>query len=126
MARNAKHERPSPADLDPLIHERLRLGILSALALHESLSFTELRDLLETTDGNLSVQARKLEEAGYVTCQKKFVGRKPNTSYRLTARGRNALESYLQTLEQMLPPIERVRAAAVARRGALRPAPSES
>ncbi len=125
MAKNHRSERPSPGDLDPLIHERLRLGILSALALHESLTFTELRDLLATTDGNLSVQARKLEEAGYVLCQKKFVGRKPNTSYRLTGRGRSALESYLETLERMLPPLEQVRHPALARRAHLRPLTSE-
>ena len=122
---NAKSQRPVPGELDPLIHERLRLGILSALTMHESLSFTELRDLLATTDGNLSVQARKLEEAGYVVCQKKFVGRKPNTTYRLTSRGRAALESYLETLERILPPMEQVRHAVPARRTSIRPVPAE-
>jgi DNA-binding PadR family transcriptional regulator len=80
-----------------------------ALAVHESLTFTELRDLLQTTDGNLSVQARKLEEAGYVTCLKRFEARKPKTTYKLTARGRAALEDYLKKLSEMLPPIEQVR-----------------
>lgn len=84
MARHLR-PRPTPSELDPLIHERLRLGILSALAVQESLSFTELRDLLETTDGNLSVQARKLEEAGYVACDKRFEDRKPRSTYRLSA-----------------------------------------
>ena len=125
MAKSRKNTPPAPGDLDQLIHERLRLGILSALAVHESLSFTELRDLLDTTDGNLSVQARKLEEAGYVTCKKKFVGRKPKTTYGLTARGRGALESYLETLAEMLPPLEQVRHPAPARRAAIRPIPAE-
>jgi DNA-binding HxlR family transcriptional regulator len=95
---------PAPGDLDQLIHERLRLGIVCTLAVHETLTFTELRDLMQTTDGNLSVQARRLEEAGYITCQKKFEGRKPKTTYKLTSRGRGALEEYLQVLSEMLPP----------------------
>src|SRR5437667_12183999 len=103
MARKNKSVRPSPRELDPLIHERLRLGILSALVVQESLSFTELRDLLQTTDGNLSVQARRLEEAGYITCLKRFEGRKPKTTYKLTARGRAALDDYLEVLSEMLP-----------------------
>jgi len=118
----------TPGDLDQLIHERLRLGIVSALAVHESLTFTELRELLQTTDGNLSVQARKLEEAGYVTCTKKFEARKPKSIYRLTARGRAALEEYLEKLADLLPPMEARkpgRAAAMARRGAMRPLASE-
>jgi DNA-binding MarR family transcriptional regulator len=104
--------RPAPGDIDQLIHERLRLGIVCALSVHESLTFTELRDLLQTTDGNLSVQARKLEEAGYVTCQKRFEARKPKTTYKLTAKGRAALEDYLKTLSEMLPPLEQLRHAA--------------
>ena len=91
--------RPTPSELDPLIHERLRLGILSALAVQESLSFTELRDLLETTDGNLSVHARKLEEHDYVVCEKSFEGRIPRTSYKLAQQGKRALETYLQHME---------------------------
>jgi DNA-binding MarR family transcriptional regulator len=125
MVRQRKNSPPAPGELDPLIHERLRLGILSALAVHESLTFTELRDLLQTTDGNLSVQARKLEEAGYVACVKRFVARKPKTTYKLTARGRTALEQYLEKLAEMLPPLEQARTA-VARRATMRPAHSES
>jgi DNA-binding MarR family transcriptional regulator len=125
MARSRRSARPAPAELDPLIHERLRLGIICALAVEEALTFTELRDLLETTDGNLSVQARKLEEAGYVSCSKRFVARKPKTTYRLTARGRAALEGYLETLAEMLPPGAPVRALA-GRRTAIHPLPSES
>jgi DNA-binding MarR family transcriptional regulator len=92
-----------------MIHERLRLGILSALAVQEALSFTELRDLLQTTDGNLSVQARKLEEAGYILCDKRFEDRKPKSTYRLSEEGRAALESYLETLSQFLPDLGQVR-----------------
>ncbi len=109
---SAAAARPAPGDIDQLIHERLRLGIVCALAVHESLTFTELRDLLQTTDGNLSVQARKLEEAGYVTCQKRFEARKPKTTYKLNAKGRAALEDYLKTLSEMLPPLEQLRHAA--------------
>ena len=115
MAKPTKAPRPSPADLDPLIHERLRLGIISALAMHDSLTFTELRELLRTTDGNLSVQARRLEESGYIACSKRFEKRRPRTSYRLTARGRAALLNYLETLAEVLPPAERVREQAPAR-----------
>ena len=117
---------PAPGALDQLIHERLRLGIVCTLAVHDSLSFTELRDLLQTTDGNLSVQARKLEEAGYVRCSKRFEERRPRTTYRLTPRGRAALEDYLETLSDMLPPLDQVRHAAPGRRSALRPVPAES
>ena len=120
----AKDLRPAPGELDPLIHERLRLGIISALAVHDALTFTELRDLLATTDGNLSVQARKLEEAGYVTCHKRFEGRKPRTTYKLTARGRSALDSYLETLSDMLPPLSHARSASASRRSAIRPVPA--
>jgi DNA-binding HxlR family transcriptional regulator len=90
------------AALDRLIHDRLRLGILSALAVNESLSFTELRNLLKTTDGNLSVHARKLEDAGYLACRKTFEGRVPHTEYRLTATGRRSLERYLDHMEALI------------------------
>jgi len=109
MARRTLSPRPTPAQLDPLIHERLRLGILTALTVQESLTFTELRDLLGTTDGNLSVQARKLEDVGYVTCDKRFVGRKPKSTYRLSPEGRVALEEYLETLSSFLPDVADVR-----------------
>ena len=89
-------------DLDRLIHERLRLGIVSALAVNDSLSFIELRTLLEASDGNLSVHARKLEEAGYITCAKYFEGRVPKTEYRLTPPGRSALERYLDHMEAII------------------------
>jgi len=92
----------SPLELDRLIHERLRLGIVSALAGNRSLSFSELKRALETTDGNLSVHARKLEEAGYVACTKSFDGRVPRTEYRLTPRGRRALERYLDHMEALI------------------------
>ena len=88
--------------LDRLIHERLRLGILSALSVNESLTFNELKKLLDTTDGNLSVHARKLEEAGYIACTKSFEGRMPRTDYRLTAAGKRALERYLDHMEALI------------------------
>jgi DNA-binding MarR family transcriptional regulator len=88
--------------LDRLIHERLRLGILSALAVNNSLTFNDLKKLLNTTDGNLSVHARKLEEAEYVACAKSFEGRMPKTEYRLTAAGRRALERYLDEMESLI------------------------
>ena len=88
--------------LDRLIHERLRLGMVSALSVNESLTFNELKKLLDTTDGNLSVHARKLEEAGYVACTKSFAGRVPRTDYRLTAAGRRALERYLDHMEALI------------------------
>ena len=91
-----------PLELDRLIHERMRLAIVSALAVNESLSFNELKRLLETTDGNLSVHARKLEEAGYVVCTKTFEGRVPRTEYRLSAAGRRALERYLAHMEALI------------------------
>jgi DNA-binding MarR family transcriptional regulator len=89
-------------DLDRLIHERLRLGIVAALAVNPSLTFNDLKSLLHSTDGNLSVHARKLEEAGYVACQKSFVGRLPKTEYRLTTSGRRALERYLNHMEAII------------------------
>lgn len=88
--------------LDRLIHERMRLGIVSALAVNAKLSFNDLKKLLRTTDGNLSVHARKLEEAGYVACAKYFAGRLPKTEYRLTAEGRRALERYLDHMEALI------------------------
>jgi DNA-binding MarR family transcriptional regulator len=88
--------------LDRLIHERLRLGILSALSVNESLTFNELKKLLDTTDGNLSVHARKLEEAGYIACAKSFEGRVPRTDYRLTPSGKRALERYLDHMEALI------------------------
>jgi len=92
----------SARELDRLIHERTRLGIVSALAVNDSLSFNELKGLLRTTDGNLSVHARKLEEAQYVACTKSFQGRMPKTEYRLTAAGRRALERYLSHMEAII------------------------
>ena len=88
--------------LDRLIHERTRLGIVSALAVNDTLTFNELKALLGTTDGNLSVHARKLEDAGYLTCSKSFEGRMPKTEYRLTAAGRRALEKYLNHMEALI------------------------
>lgn len=88
--------------LDRLIHERLRLGIVSALAANESLTFNDLKSLMKTTDGNLSVHARKLEDAGYITCTKFFEGRLPKTEYKLTSAGRRALENYLSHMESLI------------------------
>ena len=99
--RGNTREAVSP-DLDRLIHERIRLGIVSALAVNRSLTFNELKNLLKTTDGNLSVHARKLEEAEYVACTKSFDGRLPKTEYRLTAMGRKALERYLNHMEALI------------------------
>lgn len=90
------------AALDQLIHERLRLGIVSALAVNDRLSFNELKTLMKTSDGNLSVHARKLEDAAYVQCTKSFEGRVPRTQYRLTALGRRALEKYLGHMEALI------------------------
>lgn len=87
---------------DRLIHERLRLAIVSALAVNETLSFTQLREILDTTDGNLSVHARKLEEAGYIACTKYFVDRVPRTDYQLTTKGRQALGEYLDQMEALV------------------------
>jgi DNA-binding HxlR family transcriptional regulator len=89
--------------LDRLIHERLRLGIVSALAVNDTLSFSDLKKLMKTTDGNLSVHARKLEEADYIACTKSFEGRMPRTQYRLTSSGRRALERYAGALKQWNP-----------------------
>jgi DNA-binding MarR family transcriptional regulator len=90
------------ASLDRVIHERLRLAIVSALAVNPVLTFAELKKLLETTDGNLSVHSRKLEDAGYITVEKKFEGRVPRTEYRLTTSGRAALERYLTHMESLI------------------------
>ena len=99
--RGQAREAVSP-DLDRLIHERIRLGIVSALAVNRSLTFNELKGLLKTTDGNLSVHARKLEEADYIVCTKSFDGRLPKTEYRLAAAGRKALERYLNHMEALI------------------------
>jgi DNA-binding PadR family transcriptional regulator len=112
-ARRERDKKPQPApvgvpaalsapQLDRLIHERLRLGILSALSVNDSLTFPEMKKLLDTTDGNLSVHARKLEEAAYVSCTKSFRGRVPRSEYRLTAAGRKALERYLDHMEALI------------------------
>jgi len=93
---------PVPAALDKLIHDRVRLGIISALAVNDRLSFTDLRDVLALTDGNLSVHARKLEDGGYVTCTKGFDGRVPKSEFRLTAAGKRALERYLGHMEALI------------------------
>ncbi|TAH39774.1 MAG: transcriptional regulator [Planctomycetota bacterium] len=92
---------PGP-ELDRLIHEHVRLGIVSALAVADALSFNELKAMLRTSDGNLSVHARKLEEARYLTCTKTFQGRSPRTEFRLTAAGRRALERYLDHMEALI------------------------
>ena len=99
--REQTREAVSP-DLDRLIHERIRLGIVSALAVNRSLTFNELKALLKTTDGNLSVHARKLEEADYIVCSKSFDGRLPKTEYRLAGPGRKALERYLNHMEALI------------------------
>ena len=88
--------------LDRLIHERMRLGIISALAANESLTFNDLKHLMHTTDGNLSVHARKLEDGGYIACTKSFEGRLPKTEYKLTAAGKRALESYVSHMETLI------------------------
>lgn len=113
MARSALHQQAAagrtkaPQErttlaLDRLIHERLRLGIVSALAVNAQLTFNELKRLLRTTDGNLSVHARKLEEAGYIDCDKTFDGRMPRTEYRLTAAGRRAFDKYLAHMDAII------------------------
>jgi len=98
--------KTNPAALDPIIHVRVRLGIVSALAVEDSLTFNQLKERLETSDGNLSVHARRLEKAGYVKISKSFEGRIPRTDYRLTATGRQALQGYLDHMEAL---IERIR-----------------
>ena len=106
MAPHTKaRERRAPGEipeLDRLIHERMRLGIISALSASDSLSFSDLKRLLRTTDGNLSVHARKLEEGGYIACHKFFEGRIPRTEYRLTAAGKKAFEQYLRDMEEVI------------------------
>ena len=92
----------TPLELDRLIHERLRLGIVSALAVNDRISFNDLKRLLRTTDGNLSVHARKLEDAQYIACDKTFHGRVPKTEYRLTPAGRKALDKYLAHMEAII------------------------
>jgi DNA-binding MarR family transcriptional regulator len=108
-ARKTTGQRPrpaepaaTPAELEQLIHERVRLGIVSALAANEFLTFTDLKRLLDTTDGNLSVHARKLEDARYITCRKGFEGRTPRTEFRLTPAGRRAFERYLDHMEAII------------------------
>jgi len=104
--RSLKSEVPSPKrgplDLDRLIHERLRLGIVSALAVNDRLTFNDLKRLLRTTDGNLSVHARKLEDAEYIACDKSFDGRIPRTEFRITPAGRKAFEKYLAHMEAII------------------------
>jgi DNA-binding MarR family transcriptional regulator len=106
------HDKPQAvpgdaAQLDRLVHERLRLGILSSLAVNPALTFNDLKKLLQTTDGNLSVHARKLEDAGYIACTKSFEGRMPRTEYRLTPAGRRALERYLDHMEALIGAMRR-------------------
>ncbi len=109
-ARTSKAKQGAPQDtfettlpnLDRIIHEHMRLGIVSALAVNDSLTFNELKKLLQTSDGNLSVHARRLEEAEYVTCTKSFAGRMPKSEYRLTAAGRKAFERYLNHMEALI------------------------
>jgi DNA-binding HxlR family transcriptional regulator len=102
----ARAAKRSPLALDRLIHERLRLGIVSALAVNERLTFNDLKRLLQTTDGNLSVHARKLEDAEYISCEKTFDRRLPRTEYRLTAAGRRALEKYLAHMEAIIKAVK--------------------
>jgi|SRR5712675_865729 len=101
-ALSTRAQEPASLELDRIIHERLRLGILSALAVNTSLTFNDLKKLLNTSDGNLSVHARKLEEAEYISCEKTFEGRMPKTEYRMTAAGRRALERYLDEMEALI------------------------
>ncbi|MEP6741279.1 MAG: transcriptional regulator [bacterium] len=98
-ASKARHPAHS---LDRLIHERMRLGIISALAANESLTFNDLKNLMHTTDGNLSVHARKLEDGGYIACTKSFEGRLPKTEYKLTTAGKRALENYVSHMETLI------------------------
>jgi DNA-binding transcriptional ArsR family regulator len=101
VARDAQ-TRPSPQRLDRVIHDRTRLAILAALAASEVVSFTDLKAITATTDGNLSVHARRLEDAGYVVCEKTFAGRTPRTEYRLSAAGRRAFEKYLDHMDALI------------------------
>jgi DNA-binding HxlR family transcriptional regulator len=101
IARSVSLEKELPG-IDRMIHERIRLGIVSALAVNESLSFNDLKKLLKTSDGNVSVHARKLEEAQYIVCNKFFEGRTPRTEYRLTGTGKRALERYLNHMEALI------------------------
>ena len=98
----SRQQESTAANLDRLIHERTRLAIISALAVNASLTFSELKELLGASDGNLSVHARKLEDAGYIACTKSFSGRVPKTEYRLTANGRRSLEKYLNHMEALI------------------------
>ena len=102
QAARARPAQSRAADLDRLIHEPVRLGIVSALAVNASMTFNDLKELLKTTDGNLSVHARKLEEGQYIACDKYFQGRMPKTEYRLTAAGRRALQTYLDHMEALI------------------------
>ena len=102
QASRARPAQSRAAGLDRLIHEPMRLGIVSALAVNDTMTFNELKELLRTTDGNLSVHARKLEEGQYVACEKYFEGRVPKTEYRLTGAGRRALETYLDHMEALI------------------------
>ena len=97
-----RHVRPWPQRLDRVVHDRTRLAILAALAGSETLSFTDLKAITGTTDGNLSVHARRLEDAGYVLCEKTFAGRTPRTEYRLSAAGRTAFEKYLDHMDALI------------------------
>ncbi len=101
-ARRAAMPAPHVPEFDRLIHERVRLAIVSALAANDSLTFTELKKLLDTTDGNLSIHSRKLEDAGYIACEKYFEGRVPKTEFRLTPAGRKALHQYLDHMEALI------------------------
>ena len=102
LADNGRTPRSAATNLDRLIHERMRLGIVSALAANASLTFNDLKNLMNTTDGNLSVHARKLEDGGYIACIKSFEGRLPKTEYKITASGRRALENYLNHMETLI------------------------
>ena len=104
QSQDASHQ--TPLELDRLIHERLRLGIVSALAVNDRISFNDLKRLLRTTDGNLSVHARKLEDAQYIACEKTFHGRVPKTEYRLTPAGRKALDKYLAHMEAIIKAVK--------------------
>lgn len=101
-SRDQVRSKPLPQRLDRLIHDRIRLAVLAALAANETMSFTDLKAVTGTTDGNLSVHARRLEDAGYVQCEKSFAGRTPRTDYRLTSVGRRALEKYLDHMDALV------------------------